>query len=589
VDTLPDAAARARAVDPTHNVVLEASAGTGKTHVLVDRYLNLLSQGVEPTNILAITFTRKAAAEMRARIVNELRKRADAAGQDQQLWRDMRDRSGDVDISTIDAFCLSLLREFPLEANLDPGFEMADETLVPRLMEEALDQALDIGRGLARTDDYVRLLFAELREQRLRDGLANMIDRRLVVDDAIDRALASGPARSHRRDGVRGRVRAAPRCVHRSDRWRRRISRERTDSPPSVGHLLRRHAVDCKRHRAGARPGAWGARSHREPFSQQGQTATPAVRWLFRERLQNRGRLEDSPARRARVAGEVANVLKGFQARSECGAIACGKARLSNSAPAVPGNPRCSRRTRFLRDARSGGLTARADGRIRAQPIPLEGRYHHVLLDEFQDTSRAQWMLVALLIRSWGEGSGLAENAPLIPSIFLVGDRKQSIYAFRDADVAVMDEAGAFVDQLRADGDSRRAISRSFRAVPQLLALPTTCSVRSKRTSSAAMPSVLATMTGFPVSRPVPPGEALGLVAAASVADHADAVASEIRRLLDAETLVRDPDTQQLPANDPKGRRHPLPDEGQPLRTSRRRSSASTFHRTYTRARFLRG
>ena len=65
LDSLPDAAARQRAVDPAHNVVLEASAGTGKTHVLVDRYLNLLSRGVEPTNILAITFTRKAAAEMR--------------------------------------------------------------------------------------------------------------------------------------------------------------------------------------------------------------------------------------------------------------------------------------------------------------------------------------------------------------------------------------------------------------------------------------------------------------------------------------------------------------------------------------------
>src|SRR5688572_2389757 len=118
--TLPtafsDGDARLRAVDPAHNVVLEASAGTGKTHVLVDRYLNLLSHGVEPANILAITFTRKAAAEMRGRILNELAKRADTSGPDRELWRTVRDRSGDISISTIDALCLSLLREFPLEA-----------------------------------------------------------------------------------------------------------------------------------------------------------------------------------------------------------------------------------------------------------------------------------------------------------------------------------------------------------------------------------------------------------------------------------------------------------------------------------------
>src|SRR5580700_10589006 len=65
----PDEEARRRAVDPLHHVVLEASAGTGKTHVLVERYLNLLLHGVDPANILAITFTRKAAAEMRARIL----------------------------------------------------------------------------------------------------------------------------------------------------------------------------------------------------------------------------------------------------------------------------------------------------------------------------------------------------------------------------------------------------------------------------------------------------------------------------------------------------------------------------------------
>src|SRR4029079_3978621 len=102
-----------------------------------------------------------------------------ATADDQQIWREMRERSADIAISTIDAFCLSLLHEFPLEANLDPGFEMADETQVPRLMEEALDRALDLGRGLSRTDDYVRLLFAELRETRIRDGLPAVIDRRL--------------------------------------------------------------------------------------------------------------------------------------------------------------------------------------------------------------------------------------------------------------------------------------------------------------------------------------------------------------------------------------------------------------------------
>src|ERR1700682_3972944 len=70
---LLDGAARRRAVDPSQNIILEASAGTGKTRVLVDRYVNLLLAGVDPENILAITFTRKAAAEMRQRIVQRVK------------------------------------------------------------------------------------------------------------------------------------------------------------------------------------------------------------------------------------------------------------------------------------------------------------------------------------------------------------------------------------------------------------------------------------------------------------------------------------------------------------------------------------
>ena len=99
----------------------------------------------------------------------------------------------------------------------------------------------------------------------------------------------------------------------------------------------------------------------------------------------------------------------------------------------------------------------------------LEARYRHVLVDEFQDTSRAQWELVSLLVRSWSEGFGASADA-LPPSIFVVGDRKQSIYGFRDADVSVLDDAADFIEGLRPDGGPRQAISVSFRAVPQLLA-----------------------------------------------------------------------------------------------------------------------
>jgi len=73
----PDQPARDFAIDPNHHVVLEASAGTGKTRVLVDRYVRLIERGVDPRHILAMTFTRKAAAEMRDRVLAELRKRAE--------------------------------------------------------------------------------------------------------------------------------------------------------------------------------------------------------------------------------------------------------------------------------------------------------------------------------------------------------------------------------------------------------------------------------------------------------------------------------------------------------------------------------
>src|SRR5262249_20776745 len=136
---------------------------------------------------------RKAAAEMRERIMATLRDAAARGEITAVRWRELRDRSEDIAISTIDAFCLSLLREFPLEADLDPAFDVADETEVPRLIDESLDRALRTCRSLAREDEHVALVFAQLGDRRARRGLAALLNSLFVAPAVINRYLQRGP------------------------------------------------------------------------------------------------------------------------------------------------------------------------------------------------------------------------------------------------------------------------------------------------------------------------------------------------------------------------------------------------------------
>ena len=476
---MSDAAARLHAVDPSQNVVLEASAGTGKTRVLVERYVNLLRAGVDPDHILAITFTRKAAAEMRDRIIDRLREASRLSEIDRGRWRELKERLADIAISTIDAFCLSLLRESPLEADIDPGFDLADDTEAPRLIEESLDQALRVCRFIAKDDDDVALVFAQLGERRLRTGLKSLLERRLVAPDALRRYLAKGP---------RG-LTAAIVCHQTATRLRRALE----DAPGGQQALFTDGPVREPQFAMLADDLRLLLADH-EPASYETREAQATLRALI-DRVRGYFLTQDGRPRGERFAGT------GFTA-ADCRSDDAWKrhrASASAIAPIVAETIRAFRRDLNVVMARGvwrvfavtlaqyhrtlearalldfSGVLERAVKLLKdmdefAQSrFRLEAKYRHVLVDEFQDTSRAQWELVAQLVRTWGEGAGVATDA-IAPSIFIVGDRKQSIYGFRDADVSVLDDAAGFIAGLRGDADPRRAISVSFRAVPELLA-----------------------------------------------------------------------------------------------------------------------
>ena len=432
---------------------LEAGAGTGKTRILVDRVLEIVRRGVaEIAQIVVITFTEKAAGELRARIRDRLHEQfEDAVDPERSRYRAALHALVSAHIETIHAFASSLLREFPLEAGINPGFQQLDEVAGRVDFQEQWDDWIWnlAGRHLTAVESCVRLgMGLDTVHQ-----VAGILDRHreLRVGGSAPRRPAAEHFVQRMRDLRAAGDELAASCNSDADRCLRSYRELRRQlvaveqlagTAPSPRRIV---LVEAALHGVGFRPQPGNRRNWRS------EEALEQMRELMqrdaREQLAKyRSGLNDDALHRLSV------VLAAFVKNAAADRRRAGKLNFDD----------------LLIEART--LVAANSG-VRAA---LRDRFRFLLVDEFQDTDPLQAEMVFLLAAhdppgAAGGGPKSWQEVTLQPGkLFIVGDPKQSIYRFRRADIDTYLRAKE-VFRRQPSGRARIAtVSQNFRSVPQI-------------------------------------------------------------------------------------------------------------------------
>jgi len=348
---------RRTALEVTRSFIVQAPAGSGKTALLVERYLRLLERVQRPEEIVAITFTRKAAAEMRKRVAR-------------QLSPDLATR---LRIQTIDALCASLTSQMPVLARFGAQPAIAEDA--SDLYREAATRTLmtltpPVARLLAHLDNNVAQACALLAE---------MLARR----DQWLRQTGEAPTRAELEAAL-------------VEERARLIARARALYPQATPELAREVLTKQGKWRK-VRPAAPEALK-----AVPGLEGALAALLLLPAERYTEAQWQALEAILALLKPAVAQLMTLFGEKGEVDFT-----QVAHGALAALGTPEAP--TDLL--------------------LSLDHRIHHLLVDEFQDTSNSQWELLERLTAGWEPGDGR--------TVFVVGDPMQSIYRFRDAQVGL--------------------------------------------------------------------------------------------------------------------------------------------------------
>ena len=437
-------------LSPGKDIVVTAGAGTGKTRTLVARFLGLLAEGLPLRAVVAITFTNKAAREMRNRIREEVRKyllSGRLSGQERVKWQGVYQELDGARISTIHSLAGDILRQHPAELGLDPEFELLDEGQSARMKALAVEAALAWAGG----DDLASGLFPIFGAWKLRRVLGELMNKRLDVASVLSRLLEDlwsawqpaliEPIRTFVEDPV---VRSGLEGLS-------SLKVDGTmDRAQEAGDLLvddLRIVID-----------AWETID--ESSQQEDWVQVSRSLRLLREHLKQKGRGENwAPAKPRAVIKELQKIYQETIGKAEFD-LAVDRKLATEIIPALRAIFRYADQYYSAAREQINGLDfddleEKILHLFNDFPEVLtywQGEVQALLVDEYQDTNARQRELVNLL--TGGDNQ-----------LFIVGDGKQSIYRFRGADVAVFRQEQK---RIAGKGESYH-LERSYRSHPILL------------------------------------------------------------------------------------------------------------------------
>ncbi len=476
---IPDKATEAqnRASEPLSSTWLAANAGSGKTKVLTDRVARLLLAGVSPQNILCLTYTKAAASEMQNRLFrllgewammpdDDLRTALARLGDTPQddlaparrLFARAIETPGGLKIQTIHSFCAGLLRRFPLEAGVSPGFVEMDERNAIILREEVIEE-MAMGRARAALDGLARHFTGADLGALTEEIAGNRTFFASDIDEAdIWRWMGLPPGLSDA-DIARQTLAPGDDALVREIRTILAASDKSTDQ--KVAALLAGWRDDL--------PDDEHLRLLQEAFLRK------------KDGLSKFGRF---PTKGVQTAHP--DLMPGLEALMQRVETSLDLQKRLYSAQKTLALHRFARPFLHLYEARKAerGWLDFDDliiktGELLSDPTRagwvlyrLDGRIDHILVDEAQDTSPEQWKVIELLTQEFTSGEGARD---VDRTIFVVGDLKQSIYSFQGAEPGAFSRMkAAFAERLKNVGqmlqDLRLEYSfRSSRAVLEVV------------------------------------------------------------------------------------------------------------------------